>query len=117
MKKLSSKSLKTERKAQTWLKIMKSSSGNVGHKFITFLLIIDVVYYVLRKLIMNTEMKHNTNAPIIPSCVFFGDMPWAKGLLPMRLPNIKPPLSACHDKQKTRAIKRGLKESTLILLT
>ena len=45
----------------------------------------------------------------MPSVVFLGDILYAKGLLPHRLPNNKPPLSACQDKQKVIIMNLGLK--------
>jgi hypothetical protein len=48
-------------------------------------------------------------APRIPSWVFLGDMPCAKGLFPIRLPKRSPPLSACHERQNVIAMYLGLK--------
>lgn len=55
-----------------------------------------------------TERKQRTKAPMMPSLVFFGEMPCAKGFLPKRLPKRRPPLSAYQDMQKSSAIYRGL---------
>ena len=51
-----------------------------------------------------TERKQRTKAPIMPSLVFFGEMPCAKGFLPKRLPKRRPPLSAYQDIQNSSAI-------------
>jgi hypothetical protein len=59
------------------------------------------------------ETTHKKSAPMIPSKVFFGEIPWAKGLFPKRLPNRSPPLSAYQDRQNTIEIYFGLKTVTL----
>jgi hypothetical protein len=61
-------------------------------------------YWEIGCIINVTDKKQRTNAPIIPSRVFLGEMPCAKGFFPKRLPKRRPPLSACQDMQNTRAI-------------
>ena len=51
-----------------------------------------------------TERKQRTKAPMMPSLVFFGEMPCAKGFLPKRLPKRSPPLSAYQEMQNRRAM-------------
>jgi len=68
----------------------------------------DKTYWVNGYITKTTDRKQRTKAPMIPSRVFFGDMPCANGFLPKRLPKRRPPLSAYQDMQNKRAIYRGL---------
>lgn len=60
------------------------------------------------KYIRRAERGQRIKAPKIPSRVFFGEMPWAKGVFPKSFPKRSPPLSACHERQKTTEINLGL---------
>ena len=61
-----------------------------------------------------TERKQRTKAPMMPSLVFFGEMPCAKGFLPKRLPKRSPPLSAYQEMQNSSAIYRGLRKFVIV---
>lgn len=58
---------------------------------------------------------HKTNAPIIPSLVFLGEIPCAKGVWPKSFPNRSPPLSACHERQNKTEMYLGLIEMRLFV--
>lgn len=69
-----------------------------------------LAYWVKGWMTRVTERKQRTKAPMMPSLVFFGEMPCAKGFLPKRLPKRSPPLSAYQEMQNSSAMYRGLRK-------